>query len=298
MLNLEWFRTFKAIYDTGTLSAAGQVLFISQPGVSLHLNSLEAYTGYRLFEREARKMVPTDRGTMLYNFLNDPLNKLERAEEVFSKNSRFEKPTVSIGMCFEMFVHTLERYVPDLSFNLIVRFGEYPQMIKDLDTGALDLIVTSQKGTQVTLNYQPFTKEKIILVCGSETDTSEWDALVEEGNNIKMGSWLKDQLWYTTAADMEHLNKFWVLNFGSMPDFKPNFIMPYFSSIIRCLNSGKGFCVIPDFLCQKELTSGSLKLAWAGQLELENTLHFGKRIKTIYPEEIEKLEELISSNFD
>ncbi len=46
--NLEWFRTFKAIYETGTLSAAAQQLFISQPGVSLHLNSLEAYTGYKL----------------------------------------------------------------------------------------------------------------------------------------------------------------------------------------------------------------------------------------------------------
>ncbi|MFC6100930.1 helix-turn-helix domain-containing protein [Olivibacter domesticus] len=58
-LDLEWLRTFKAIYETGTLSAAAQELFISQPGLSLHLNSLEVFTGYKL-DRSARKMVPTE----------------------------------------------------------------------------------------------------------------------------------------------------------------------------------------------------------------------------------------------
>lgn len=43
--NLEWLRTFKAIYETGTLSAAAQELFISQPGVSLHLNSWKHLRG-------------------------------------------------------------------------------------------------------------------------------------------------------------------------------------------------------------------------------------------------------------
>jgi DNA-binding transcriptional LysR family regulator len=67
--NLEWLRTFKAIYETGTLSAAAQELFISQPGVSLHLNSLEAFTGNKLFDRLARKMVPTEKGKILYNYI-------------------------------------------------------------------------------------------------------------------------------------------------------------------------------------------------------------------------------------
>ena len=32
MVNLEWFRTFKAIYETGTLTGAAESLYISQPG--------------------------------------------------------------------------------------------------------------------------------------------------------------------------------------------------------------------------------------------------------------------------
>ena len=83
MINLEWFRTFKVIYEAGTLSAAAKDLFISQPGVSLHLSSLESFAGHRLFDRDTRKMVATERGTMLYNFIIDHMNKLEEAEKLF-----------------------------------------------------------------------------------------------------------------------------------------------------------------------------------------------------------------------
>ena len=81
--NLEWLRTFKAIYETGTLTAAAQELFISQPGVSLHLNSLEAYTGYKLFERTAKKMTHNEKGKILYNFVDAPIEKPDRGQKHF-----------------------------------------------------------------------------------------------------------------------------------------------------------------------------------------------------------------------
>lgn len=84
MVNLEWYRTFKAIYKTGTLTGAAEVLFISQPGVSLHLSSLETYVGHKLFDRTGRKMIPTEHGKVLFNALVDPLTKLEEVEKIFS----------------------------------------------------------------------------------------------------------------------------------------------------------------------------------------------------------------------
>lgn len=49
MINLEWYRSFKAVFENGTLTKASQVLFSSQPGVSVHLNALENYVGKKLF---------------------------------------------------------------------------------------------------------------------------------------------------------------------------------------------------------------------------------------------------------
>lgn len=297
ILNLEWLRTFKAIYETGTLSAAAQELFISQPGVSLHLNSLEAYTGHKLFDRSPRKMVPTEKGKVLYNFVLDPLRKLEAVEQHFHKSSKSERPTISVGMCFETFQYTLEEHIPSLPFNLIIKFGEYPQMQQDLDNGLLDLIVTPQQGQQQNLQYKPFSKERIVLIAGGQTDTEPLIDFLGQPNKAEAANWLKQQIWYSTAADMEHLKNFWLKNFDQHPDFRPNYIVPNICSIIRCLSDGEGFSIVPHFLCVEAIEAGQIQLVWEGSTPLENTLYFGTRKKTIYQKEIEQLQDLFVSKW-
>jgi DNA-binding transcriptional LysR family regulator len=154
MVNLEWYRTFKEIYKTGTLTGAAESLFISQPGVSLHLSSLEAYVGYKLFDRTGRKMMPTERGKVLYNAVFEPLQKLENVEKNFQKSTEKHTPTISVGMCFETFQTTLEQYVSSLPFNLIISFGQYPEMIDQLDKGILDLIITPKKGSSLNIEHE------------------------------------------------------------------------------------------------------------------------------------------------
>jgi len=292
MVNLEWYRTFKAIYKTGTLTGASQVLFISQPGVSLHLSSLENYVGYKLFDRTGRKMVPTERGKVLYNFTIEALSKLEEAEKNFQRSTEKHTPTISIGMCFETFQITLEQYISSLPFNVIIRFGEYPEMVENLEKGILDIIITPQMVPKASIDYQPFSSETIVIVGGNATDEKEFQAIERLDDIEAIESWLKQEKWYGTTGDMEHLRRFWQLNFNKYPDFRPNYIVPNLNSIVRCLSSGQGLAVIPDFLCKKELESGQIKLIWKGKVPLENTLHFATRKKTIYADEIEWIKKI------
>lgn len=286
MVNLEWYRTFKAIYKTGTLTSAAEELFISQPGVSLHLSSLENYVGYKLFDRTGRKMVPTEKGKVLYNFIIEALTKLEEAEKNFQRSTEKNTPTISVGMCFETFQITLEQYISTLSFNVIIQFGEYPEMVENLEKGILDLIITPQMVVKNAIEYQAFSSETIVLVGGSEIDHLEFNSIAKKGDIQAIELWLKQQKWYGTTGDMEHLRRFWQLNFNKHPDFRPNYIVPNLNSIIRCLSSGKGLAVVPDFLCRKEIDNGTIKLIWEGKAPLKNTLYFATRKKTMYEEEI------------
>jgi DNA-binding transcriptional LysR family regulator len=286
MVNLEWYRTFKAVYKTGTLTSAAEVLFISQPGVSLHLSSLENYVGYKLFDRTARKMVPTEKGKVLYNFIIEALTKLEEAEKNFQRSTEKNTPTISVGMCFETFQITLEQYISTLPFNVIIQFGEYPEMVESLEKGILDLIITPQMVVKNTIEYQAFSSETIVLVGGNEIDDLEFNSIEKKETIQEIENWLKQQKWYGTTGDMEHLRRFWQLNFNKHPDFRPNYIVPNLNSIVRCLSSGKGLAVVPDFLCRKEIDNGSIKLIWEGKIPLKNTLYFATRKKTMYEEEI------------
>lgn len=292
MVNLEWFRTFKTIYETGSLTGAAEALYVSQPGISLHLSSLEAYVGHKLFDRSSRKLIATERGKLLYNYILEALNKLEEAEEHFHRSTEAERPTVSVGMCFETFQFTLEPYLPTLPFNVIIKFGEYPEMLSDLDAGILDLIITPQKGDYPQLKYEPFFKERIVVVGGTKTNTAKFKKLLKTDDKQGILDWLKAQIWYGTTGDMEHLRRFWFNNFDKRPDFKPNYIVPNICSILRCLSVGDGIAVVPDFLARKELDEGKVKLIWEGSKVHENTLYFGTRKKCMYEAEIAKVKEI------
>jgi len=286
MVNLEWYRTFKAVYKTGTLTGAAQELFISQPGVSLHLSSLESYTGYKLFDRKGRRMAPTERGKALYNFIIDAMAKLEEAEKHFQRSTEKHTPTISVGMCFETFQITLEPYIATLPFNVIIQFGEYPEMVENLEKGILDLIITPQMVVSKDVDYEAFSKETIVLVGGNDIDKDALNVVAALNDRNALEDWLKQQKWYGTTGDMEHLRRFWQLNFNKYPDFRPNYIVPNLNSIVRCLSSGIGLAVIPDFLCRREIESGQIQLIWEGEPKLTNTLHFATRKKTLYADEI------------
>lgn len=292
MVNFEWYRTFKAIYKCGTLTSAAESLFISQPGVSLHLSSLEAYVGYKLLERKGKKMIPTERGKILYNAISSGLTVLEEAEKNFQRSTEKDTPTISIGMCFETFQITLEQYISSLPFNVIIRFGEYREMLDQLDKGILDLVITPFATKSNTIEFEAFASETIVLVSGREVDSSVFLQLAASNDILAMEEWMKSQKWYGTAGDMEHLFNFWQCNFNKQPDFRPNYIVPNLNSIVRCLSSGKGLAVIPDFLCRKAIEDGDVQLIWKGNHILKNTLSFANRKNTLYKEEIEIIKTL------
>lgn len=165
-------------------------------------------------------------------------------------------------------------------------------MVENLEKGILDLIITPQMVPKSSIEYQPFSSETIVIVGGNTTDEKEFHEVQKTGNMAAIEAWLKQEKWYGTTGDMEHLRRFWQLNFNKYPDFRPNYIVPNLNSIVRCLSSGQGLAVIPDFLCKKELEAGLIKLIWEGKSPLKNTLQFATRKKTIYADEIEVIKKI------
>jgi len=296
MINLEWYRTFKAVYEEGNLTNASEVLFTSQPGVSLHISNLEAYVGYKLFERTSRKMVPTERAIILYDYIIDALKKLEYTEQYFRTSKTNKRKTLSIGMCSEVFQVFFEPHIGTLNFDIIAQFGEYPQLIKELNEGLLDLVITPEKIENAAIVYAPFFKEHILLVAGNSTETSlleqhiatkQWDALEQE---------LKTQVWYGSSNVLGYSKKFWHQNFKKKQLYKSNYLVPNIISIIRCLKANNGIALVPDFLCHKALKNNELKLLWEGHEPLLNTFYFATKQHSKLQSEIEQIEKLIMNN--
>ncbi|PCI00646.1 MAG: LysR family transcriptional regulator [Flavobacteriaceae bacterium] len=288
MVNLEWYRTFKEIYEKGTLTKASISLYASQPGVSVHLNSLEAYVGKKLFERTSRKMIPTEEGKLLYEYIIKAITQLETAEQHFKKTTQEKKPFLNIGMCAEMFQLIIEPEIPTFNFDLLARFGDYSDLIKDLNNGILDVVITPRKQYEKKsmVEYTAFSSEKIVLIAGTRTDTTHIENCIETNKWKLLENELLQNIWYSSSSEMEHFRRFWFANFNKKPGFKPNYILPNIASIIRCLSNGNGLALVPDFLCKDAIASHKIKLIWEGKVTCENTLYFAARTDLKFKKEL------------
>jgi len=65
-LNLRQIEVFHAIMITGSLSAAGRLLYVSQPAISRVLAAIELRLGYALFERFKGRLHPTREARRLF----------------------------------------------------------------------------------------------------------------------------------------------------------------------------------------------------------------------------------------
>ncbi|WP_062053817.1 LysR family transcriptional regulator [Aquimarina longa] len=298
MIHLEWYRTFKTVYELGNLTKASEELFSSQPGVSLHISSLESYIGYKLFERTSRKMIPTERAIILYDYIIDAIKRLEKAEQHFKKTGIKDRITVSIGMCSEVFQTFFEPHIGEFDFDIIAHFGEYPQLLKELNEGILDIVITPEKIENPYLEYTSFFKQKILLVAGSKTDTKNIESLIDTKNWKELEEELKTQIWYSSSNVMGFLKRFWAHNFNKKRYNKPNYLVPNMISILRCISHKNGLALIPSFLCKNQLATGGIKILWEGNKEVEDIFYYAIKKQTKLATEVLQIKTMLAKEIN
>jgi DNA-binding transcriptional LysR family regulator len=77
-LNLRQIEAFHAVYRTGGMTAAGNLMNITQPAVSRLIRDLEAEIGLPLFTREGITVVPTPDATALYQEVERSFHGLDQ----------------------------------------------------------------------------------------------------------------------------------------------------------------------------------------------------------------------------
>lgn len=78
-MNLTQLRAFVAVVEQHSFSGAARALGLSQPAVTMQVQSLEAETGATLLDRRYRKIAPTEAGAVLLPYALHVLAELESA---------------------------------------------------------------------------------------------------------------------------------------------------------------------------------------------------------------------------
>ena len=96
-VRLELYRVFLEVAKQGNISAAAQILFISQSAVSQSVKQLEEQLQVRLFSRSTRGVSLTSEGKLLLEYVSHALGLLQSGEEKIAASRQLLTGELIIG---------------------------------------------------------------------------------------------------------------------------------------------------------------------------------------------------------
>ncbi|MEC5147045.1 LysR family transcriptional regulator [Chitinophaga sp. 212800010-3] len=297
MVNFEWYRTFKAIYQSGTLTGAAQELLISQPNVSQHLSALESYIGHTLFERKPRQMVPTSYGKLFYTQIIEAVEKLEKVEGDFRRSCIARcMAVVHLGAPKEFFDACMLSEVGNIGeANLVVEFGLTKELVQRLLKGELDFVISTSMVEEKNMVNEPILFEKFVLVGNRDIDYTPVKKYIRNNDPESIENWLQLQEWFAYSSDLLAIRRFWFHNFKKRPGLRPRYIIPDFNSILQSMQQVEGITVASDYLVKDLVQQKKIKLIWEGNEPTTNTIYLAYDKTKATKENLEAVRTMVRS---
>ena len=166
-MNVRSMEYLLAIEKTGSLSAAGRLLKVSQPTLTVFVQGLERQLGASLFRREGHCLVPTAQGRVLLDAAREIVAVKEQTYQTIHRLTHHQSSRIVIGasplrgslMVAQIFP-AFNRRFPDVE--LVIREG-YTRDIKDwVRRGQVDCALSSYISGEEGFEIIATMKEEIV----------------------------------------------------------------------------------------------------------------------------------------
>jgi DNA-binding transcriptional LysR family regulator len=170
MLNTFHLRTFLAVVDAGTYSAAAAALHMSQPAISQQIRALEEQLGeIRLFRRVGKKMALTHAGEELLVSARELVQLAERAEQSILALKGQVAGRVALGCTASSGERLLPRILagfqpqfPSVMLDLVVAPAD--ELLDALAERSLSLVLIEEQQRRRGLELTPLGGEALVLL--------------------------------------------------------------------------------------------------------------------------------------
>lgn len=258
MMDLTQLRTFLAVYRAGSMTAGARQAGVSQPTVTQQLQTLERRLGRPLFERLPRGVTPTPAAHELAARVAGPLDALAAAFGAgATEPAPAPEPPVLLGGPADFLA---ARAVPGLApliaegVRLHIRTGLTDDLLSELHSGGLDLVVATVRPRGRTLTAEPLCDETFTLVAAPRlAERIDRARLAADGPAALSGI---PVLSY--AVDLPILRRYWRHVFGIRLDTRPALVIDDLRAVLAAVTAGAGISVLPDYLCAADLAAGRL----------------------------------------
>jgi len=188
VLDYHKLRIFKAVADLKSFSKAAQMLFLSQPTVTLQIKKIENYLGMTLFRRHKSNLELTEEGKVLYQFASKIIEDYMNMEENL-KNVR-KTSVLYIGCSSTIGDYLLPKIItkfisenPEVSIKIFIGNSKEVEdgvLSKIFNIGLVEDNIISNK-----LDISEFYEDEIILIASKNNSISEYLKTQNELKNYK-----------------------------------------------------------------------------------------------------------------
>ena len=167
-MTLRAMEVFLAVVDTGSMRAAAETLYISQPSVSGVIADLEKEYGVRLFERLGKKLYITPEGETLAGYARRMLSLREEADRRMGSLAD-DTPlrigaTVTVGACV---IGDLLRRLPGPPARVLCNNTRVIE--QQLLTNRLDAALVEGRVRSRDLLATPVIRDCLLLICRQDS---------------------------------------------------------------------------------------------------------------------------------
>ncbi len=255
-INLDLYRIFYAVAKNGSISAAANLLFISQPAITFQIKKLEELLGISLFTRTKHGVILTYEGSVLFEYVKKGIENINNGENALSNLKNLDSGNIRIGVSTTICRHILIPYLKEFhekypKIDIQINNNLSTNLLKELRNGNLDiLILFTPTSENKDLNIIPITNVNDIFV-----GNKKYYDLTNGKLNIKNLKNFPLIFPNSSSNSRNYLNKY--LKDNNI-DIKPKLEVVSYNLIIDLMKAGFGIGYATKEFITSELKNKSL----------------------------------------
>lgn len=179
-MEIRQLRHLIAAIDRGTLSAAADAVFISQPALTRSLKNLEHELGVELLQRLPRGVVATEAGELFYRRANLVIHEVDKIKSDVPMASQGVVGNLKIGVGALFAEHIVDDVIWELAstntnLSMGISFGFFEGLVERLIEGSLDVVFSNLPSVKTpdSLIIEPLSDFTIVFAAHKDDPLAE-----------------------------------------------------------------------------------------------------------------------------
>jgi len=162
-------KVFCTVAESKSFSKASEIIHLTQPAVSLLIQSIEEIYETKLFDRASNTVILTPAGEMLYKYAKEILNLYAAAEKNIGEITGFVKGSISVGASSTIGNYLLPGVIaafrkthPKIKIHLLV--GNTKRVVEFLNAGNIDIGLVEGDVARQKMVVDKLVADELVLI--------------------------------------------------------------------------------------------------------------------------------------